>query len=68
MATLDSGRQRYSMYSCASHQRPLERPHWQAEALRVLQAEIDAKEAWARQFGEPHCRVLIERCSKGLVP
>jgi hypothetical protein len=49
MATLDSGRQRHSMNSCASHQRPLERPYWQAEALHAFQPEIDAKEAWARQ-------------------
>jgi hypothetical protein len=37
---------------------------WQAAALDALQPEIDQKEAWARGFGEPHCRSLVERFSK----
>jgi hypothetical protein len=40
------------------------RKHWQAAALDALQPEIDQKEAWARGFGEPHCRSLVERFSK----
>jgi hypothetical protein len=40
------------------------RKHWQAAALDALQPEIDQKEAWARGFGEPHCRNLVERFSK----
>jgi hypothetical protein len=40
------------------------RRHWQAAALDALQPEIDQKEAWARGFGEPHCRSLVERFSK----
>jgi hypothetical protein len=40
------------------------RRHWQAAALDALQPEIDQKETWARQFGEPHCRKLVERFSK----
>jgi hypothetical protein len=39
------------------------RKHWQAAALGALQPEIDQKEAWARGFGEPHCRNLVERFS-----
>jgi hypothetical protein len=39
------------------------REHWQAAALDALQPEIDQKEAWARGFGEPHCRSLVERFS-----
>ena len=39
------------------------RKHWQAAALDALQPEIDQKEAWARRFGEPHCRSLVERFS-----
>lgn len=39
------------------------RKHWQAAALDALQPEIDRKEAWARGFGEPHCRSLVERLS-----
>jgi hypothetical protein len=41
------------------------RAHWQAAALKALQPEIDEKEAWARQFGEPHCRNLVARFSGG---
>ncbi|KRR22284.1 hypothetical protein [Bradyrhizobium retamae] len=40
------------------------REHWQAAALNALQPEIDEKEAWARGFGESHCRSLVERFSK----
>jgi hypothetical protein len=40
------------------------REHWQAAALEALQPEIDQKEAWARGFGESHCRSLVERFSK----
>jgi hypothetical protein len=39
------------------------RAHWQAAALKALQPEIDEKEAWAQQFGEPHCRNLVARFS-----
>lgn len=39
------------------------RKHWQAAALKALQPEIDRKEAWARSFGEGHCKNLIERFS-----
>jgi hypothetical protein len=38
-----------------------ERKHWQTAALDALQPEIDRKEAWARGFGERHCRSLVER-------
>jgi hypothetical protein len=40
------------------------RKHWQAAALYAVQPEIDKKEAWARGFGEPYCRSLVERFSK----
>jgi hypothetical protein len=43
------------------------RPLWQAAALERLQPEIDRLEAWAKQFGEPHCRNLIERFSSGQI-
>jgi hypothetical protein len=43
------------------------RAHWQAAALDALQPEIAKKEAWARQFGEPHCRNLVERFSSGQI-
>jgi hypothetical protein len=39
------------------------RERWQAAALDALQPEIGQKEAWARRFGEPHCRSLVERFS-----
>ena len=39
------------------------REHWQAAALDALQPEIDQKEAWARGFGELHCRILVKRFS-----
>jgi hypothetical protein len=39
------------------------RAHWQRAALEALQPEIDRKEAWARQFGEPYCRNLVARFS-----
>lgn len=39
------------------------RKHWQAAALDALQPEIDQKEAWAREFGEGHCKSLVERFS-----
>jgi hypothetical protein len=41
-----------------------ERTHWQAGALDALQSEINQKEEWARGFGEPHCRSLVERFCK----
>jgi hypothetical protein len=40
-----------------------ERQYWQAAALDALQPEVNRKEAWARAFGEPHCRSLVERFS-----
>jgi len=43
------------------------RPLWQAAALERLQPEIDRLEVWARQFGEPHCRNLVERFSNGRI-
>jgi hypothetical protein len=43
------------------------RSHWRAAALDALQAEIAKKEAWARQFGESHCRNLVERFSNGQI-
>ncbi len=42
------------------------RKHWQAAALSALQPEVDQKEAWARGFGESHCRNLVERLSNDL--
>ena len=39
------------------------RAHWQPAALDALQPEIDRMEAWARRFGEPHCRNLVTRFS-----
>lgn len=41
------------------------RTYWQAAALDALQPEITRMEAWARQFGEPHCRNLVARFSSG---
>jgi hypothetical protein len=41
------------------------RAFWQPAALAALQSEIDRKEAWARSFGEPHCRRLVERFLSG---
>jgi hypothetical protein len=41
------------------------RVHWQAAALKALQPEIDRMEDWARNFGEPHCRSLVDRFSRG---
>jgi hypothetical protein len=43
------------------------RSHWQAAALEALQPEIDRKEAWARQLGEPHCRNLVKRFLSGQI-
>jgi hypothetical protein len=43
------------------------RPLWQAAALERLEPEIDRLEAWARQFGEPHCLNLVERFSSGQI-
>ena len=40
------------------------RAYWQEAALKALEAEIAKKELWAKQFGEAHCRNLIERFSK----
>ncbi|WP_315765505.1 MULTISPECIES: hypothetical protein [unclassified Bradyrhizobium] len=40
------------------------RKYWQRSALDALQPEIDRSEAWARGFGERHCRNLIHRLSK----
>lgn len=41
-----------------------ERQYWQAATLDARQAEINQKEAWARAFGEPHCRTIVERFSR----
>jgi hypothetical protein len=43
------------------------RVHWQAGALKALQPEIDRMEDWARNFGEPHCRSLVDRFSRGKI-
>ena len=43
------------------------RTHWQPAALEALQPEIDRSEAWARGFGEPHCRNLVARFSSGQI-
>jgi len=43
------------------------RAHWQPAALDALQPEIDRMEAWARRFGEPHCRNLVARFSSGQI-
>lgn len=40
------------------------RKHWQAAALDALQPEIDQKEAWARGFGQDHCKSLVDRFSE----
>lgn len=40
------------------------RKHWQLAALIALQSEINVKEAWAREFGQTHCRNLVERFSE----
>lgn len=40
------------------------RKHWQAVALDALQPEIEQKEAWARGFGEDHCKNLVDRFSE----
>jgi hypothetical protein len=37
------------------------RVHWQAAALDALQPRIEEAEAWARGFGEPHCRNIVRR-------
>ena len=42
------------------------REHWQVAALDALQPEFDKKEAWAREYGESHCRSLVERFSNVL--
>ncbi|MCA1498761.1 MULTISPECIES: hypothetical protein [unclassified Bradyrhizobium] len=39
------------------------RKYWQPTALAALQPEINEKEAWARDFGEPHCKSLVVRLS-----
>jgi len=39
------------------------RAHWQEAALETLQLDIDRMEAWARWFGEPHCRSVVARFS-----
>jgi hypothetical protein len=43
------------------------RAHWQAAALEALQAEIDRKEAWARQLAGSHCRNLVDRFLSGQI-
>jgi hypothetical protein len=43
------------------------RAHWQPAALDALQPEIDRMEAWARRFGEAHCRNLVARFSSGQI-
>jgi hypothetical protein len=43
------------------------REYWQAAALEALQPEIDTKEAWAREFAEPHCRNLMQRFLNGQI-
>jgi hypothetical protein len=40
---------------------------WQPAALAALQPEIDRKEVWAREFGEPHCRSPVERFLSGQI-
>lgn len=37
------------------------RAHWQAAVLDALKARMEEAEAWARGFGEPYCRALVER-------
>ena len=34
---------------------------WQAAALDALKPRIEEAEAWARGFGEPHCRNIVRR-------
>lgn len=41
------------------------RAYWQAAALKALQPEIDRMQDWARNFGEPYCRRLVDRFSRG---
>ena len=41
--------------------------HWQPAAVDTLQPEIDRMQAWARRFGEPHCRNLVARFSSRLI-
>ena len=43
------------------------RAHWQPAALDALQPEIDRMDAWARGFGEPHCRNLVARFCSGQI-
>ncbi|QIG96926.1 MULTISPECIES: DUF2489 domain-containing protein [unclassified Bradyrhizobium] len=42
-----------------------ERSLWQKSALEALAPEIARMEAWARKFGEPHSKSLVERFSCG---
>jgi hypothetical protein len=35
--------------------------HWRPAAFDAFKPDIDKSEAWARQFGEPHCRSLLNR-------
>jgi hypothetical protein len=37
------------------------RAHWNADALRRLEPEIERAEIWAREFGSEACRKLVER-------
>jgi hypothetical protein len=37
------------------------REHWNPEALKKLQPEIDKTEAWAREIGAESCESLIRR-------
>ena len=37
------------------------RKRWQPEALTRMQPELDRAEQWAKAFGEPACRAVIER-------
>jgi hypothetical protein len=41
---------------------------WQAAALDALEPRIEEAEAWAQDFGEPHCRNLVQRFSSRLSP
>jgi hypothetical protein len=34
---------------------------WQQDALEQMQADLDRAEAWAKSYGEPACRAMIER-------
>jgi hypothetical protein len=44
-----------------------QRAFWPKADLPSLQTKIDEMEIWARSFGEPHCRSLVERFSTGQI-